>query len=300
MKKSFISFALISLIVWTSAQAGSIYDPFLTGGDYSLGQYTNDVALGGQNPTISGFTGAWPTDASSTPPNTLVTNSGLTYATGSISLGLGGAVRQQSVGSDTDVYTGLRSTTGLATRTGNGEVWFAGLFRADSDNSGDDFNYISVNPDAGTFGFGILGGGDSVNRFYVNGATITGTDYTSGTTALFIVRLSVTNFNASATAEVLDFWINPTDSSSVAQLNATAQATATQGTNITIGTWLGTGLSMGVSFNTSSGQGRVVDELLAADTLADLNALIAIPEPSALTLAGLGLLGLLVLRRRFR
>ncbi|MCG8584400.1 MAG: hypothetical protein MI757_06785 [Pirellulales bacterium] len=168
------------------AEAVLIHDPFLSGATPANGEYAVGADLGGTSPTVSGFSGAW---SNSDPGELITTASGLNYTSGSVSVGSGGAVIQGNTNFDTTSST--RATTLPNTQTGPGEIWFAALFKADTDNAGTDRNQIGLTFDSspsGTLTFGILD-----LSFFGNGATLSGDNYAAGTTALFLGRMTVTN-----------------------------------------------------------------------------------------------------------
>jgi len=152
--------------------------------------------------------------------------------------------------------------------TGPGELWFAGLISM-TDNSGTDYNYLRFLFDSS--------GGTAVtvglldNQFVANGSTggFSGTQYTAGTTALIVGKMTVTS-TGNSTNETFDFWFNPTDATSEASLTGTAEGTIlAKGINAINGDWgsvtIATHMS-GSNLNT-----WYQDEIRVAESLAGLN-----------------------------
>jgi len=300
---------LVSAAGFSASAAVLVHEPFLSGSNPAAGEYAAGADLGGANPTVAGFSGAW---GSTDSGEMLTVGSGLTYAAGSISVGSGGSVSQGNTNFD-NTNTSRGTTLGDTITSNGAERWFAALVKAGSDNGDDDSMLVSLDfdttSDAGTspFEFGILN-----TDFYANGATVSGSSYSLGSTALVIGRATVGDPSASSSTsagiESIDFWFNPTDSSSVSALTSTAAATATDGHNIAFdGQW--GGLVAGIEMTTSADQNRMVDEIIVADSLADLNSVITpsndngdgapvVPEPMTAGLACLGLAAAGMRRRR--
>ena len=291
----------------TAHGAVLLHDPFLSGNSPAAGEYADAAALDGSNPVVTNFSGAWSVPGPAQDQGDLVTTSqGLTYSAGSISVGSGGAVTQAN--SSFDAGNSTRQTIFTNSNPNPGTVWFAALFKADSDNSNTDDNFVVFDPDtdgnsSNQIAFGIRDLG-----FYANGGAISGTDYAAGTTALVVGKLEVVQTGSSGNGdELLSFWFNPTDASTELALTSTAQATATANGNYTFQGW--GGYSFELDLNTSANQGRYIDEIMLGETLADLNSILspsnggdntpAVPEPMS---AGLALAGLaaVTLRRRSR
>ena len=270
----------------TTADAAIIaHDPFLSGATPANGDYVAGADVRGQNPTVTGFSAAW---AGTNTRRVDSTSAGLTYDVGSIDFGTGGAL-----------IRGANSSTGPQNvrRVSNdpeadvtGDMWFAFLLKAGSTSAGE--------PMIATLGFDGSNARDEADmgfsgtNFTLEGNTI-GT-VTAGVTNLFIGRLTVTGTGGGPTLETVDLWINPTDSSSVAQLAATSDIATQYSKDIVFEAW---GFErVQITATGAQNSGNQFDELIVADTLDDVNSIIAVPEPASLALLGLG--GLMLLPRR--
>jgi len=185
------------------------------------------------------------------------------------------------------------STVGTDDNTGPGELWFAGLISM-TDNDGTDFNYFRFQFDSAgqnPVTFGLLD-----NQFAAGDSTagFIGTQYTAGTTALVVGKMTVTS-TANGTDETFDFWFNPTDATSEATLTSTAQGTILDKEINAINSDWGS-VTIGADMRGSNLNTWYQDEMRVGDNLSDLNL---VPEPSTYALfAGLAVLSMVIYRRR--
>jgi len=272
-----------------TADATLIHDPFLSGTTPGNGEYADGARLDSANPTVTGFSGAWsdPTDRLDT------TASGLTYAAGNISVGAGGSVIRRSDGGGTGTSNYSRTVTG-STSTDPGEAWFAMLVKAGQNDAGEVMT-VAFDFDADTGGTDALVAGYAAGSFSLQGSSVGSID--TGETNLIIGRLTVVQTGTSGDGdEIIDFWVNPTDVSSAAQLTATAEYTSQSAGNYAFDTWGAGGVT--IAAGGTVGSGNQVDEIMFADSLSDLQGGVLIPEPASLALLGLGSLLILGGRRR--
>jgi len=280
-------FASISLLSASALSAATLYtDSFLIGGTPAAGEYSDGSDLNGQNPTLPNASSAWSGNSAAD----TVSGIGLSYSSGLINVvGSGGAVRQSNFNNDE-----VTRTTDLTdSQSDPGERWFAALVSMSAFDGSTDGIGVAFKNDSGsnsTVGMGLSNG-----EFQINGSTFGSGLYTLGTTALLVGKLEVVS-TGNGTTEIWTVWANPGDSSSEAQLTATSLASDTQNTNVINGPW--GALDVEVDLLGSGGSNnQIVDEIYVTDSLAELNDILAIPEPSSLLLLSLAA-GLCLLVRR--
>jgi hypothetical protein len=255
------------------------------------GAYTDGASLSGQGPAVTNFTGSW--DGHSD-PNTVST--GLTYSKGSVEIGSGGSVNGLSTFRNN--ITNSRATTFTDNKAAAGERWFAALIQHGADLTSGDETFVQFT--IGSAGPNSLDIGLDENKFTVQGTGISsGTDYQAGTTALMVARVQV-GLPGDGDESTVTAWLNPGDLSSEVQLDATSDARIdTVADLLSFGAtdWgtLDVGINWKGSGGTAAGVQRHVDEIIVADSLADMQTVL-IPEPASLALLGMG--GLMLLRRR--
>jgi len=265
--------------------------------EIGIGGYTDGDSLSGQGPANPPATGNW---SGSTAAQTQ-TGAALSYSSGLIDIaGAGGGVKQTAF----DNASITRGTTLADDISTGGERWFSALVSMDSFGGSSDGIGVMFNSrvaQGNLTGMGLVDG-----RFvrYFGGTTPAPVvfddsgDYTLGATALLIAKLTVTGTGGGVN-ESWQVWANPTDSSSEAQLTSTAVASTSTSGTLFGGDW--GGLDVSVRLTGSGGSNdQLIDEIYVADSLASLNTVIAIPEPSTVALLGLGIMGGLIyaVRRR--
>ncbi len=176
------------------------------------------------------------------------------------------------------------------------EFWFATAFQYVSGNTSHDLTFTGGSVTA--VGFRIDGSGDvsilaSDNGGASNTWHSTGVTSVTDGTYLMLARGTLGNtFDASGvTNSVVDFWFNPSDTSSVGALGA---ASWTTGADSKFGR---ASQSITGVLAQPSQQGRI-DEIRAATSLQEVVTLV--PEPHPAILGGAGLALLMMLRRRWR
>ena len=261
-------------------------DSFLSGTTPADGEYVAEADVRGQNPTVTGFSAAW---AGTNTRRVDSISAGLTYDVGSIDFGTGGSLIRTTAIASTGSQN-VRRVSNDPEANVTGEMWFAFLLKAGS-TSGSESMIATLGFDGSNAldeaDMGFLG-----TNFTLEGNTI-GT-VTAGVTNLFVGRLTVTGTGGGPTLETVKIWINPTDSSSEAQLNTTSAITSQYSKDIVFGAWGFERVQIAAAGAQTSG--HQFDELIVADTLDDVNSIIAVPEPASLALLGLG--GLMLLPRR--
>ena len=166
----------------------------------------------------------------------------------------------------------------------SGQIYYSFLFNASVVDSANTY-FTAMNPGATAPG----GGADAIDAYYYSSGKMevranaqsasagTGTALTLGTTYLIVEEIDLD-------AKTASLWLNPTPGAAAPTATATLSGiTATAVDN--------------VGFKTQAGTGTfVVDNLLIGTTWADVTPL-GVPEPATFALAGLGMLGLVFVRR---
>jgi len=180
------------------------------------------------------------------------------------------------------------------TASAGDEFWFAGLIQLNSltfnNSTGFSFsNGQSVN----NMGFFINSSGDVILNASDNGGAAssidTGEDITATGTYLFLSRATIGAGPDSDKQSTVDFWFNPTDTSSVAALGA---ATFSTGADSKIGRSTGAYSSVSVNFGSENER---VDEIRFGESLVDV---VGVPEPGTFALVGIAFGTLLLIRRQ--
>ncbi len=281
--------AALAGLVTASASAGLIYEPFLSGNTPANGEYADAAPLKTANPTVTGYTDAW---GGTNTQRLDTTSAGLTYTAGSISLGSGGsAIRGTNTSTGTQNTTRVANGTTVSGTTVSGEeAWFAFLINMGSVAANESLTAnFTLDSSVINMNAGIADGNLKLQGVTMGAAV-------ANTTYLMMARLDIPGGNGAI--ESVQYWINPTDSSSIAQLTATALYTyTTVDGNYVHGSWGYNNLTLIVTGAHTSG--NRIDEIMVGSTLADLNSVLvstSIPEPASLALLAMG--GLLILGRR--
>lgn len=294
MKISYNKIALPVLLVSlaSAAHAAVVFDSFLTGGVAASGQY-NTGALIGQNPTLSGFSGAWATPSSAT---VTVGASSLAFSNSSGSVNTAGGAVTVTTGrvmrdlgtvlnvQPTTPYTRYVSFLLQNSVSGDSAAYRAvEFFQAGSTNQGTrTFQLGLSNTDFGTLNYGFrLSNSDALRGNL--GSANTGVN-------LFVVRFDFANGNDTVTV-----WMNPSNLGSEAGAGAGVSVSGALLTSnigrVSLASFGGTASTMGL------------DELRIGDTWSEVVNFTAapIPEPSSFAaLAGCAAVGCAMLRRRRR
>lgn len=295
MKKLILPF--LSLIVMISSTSAA---PIVS---YSFTEppYTFGTDLAGQQ--------SWTGATGYVADNIIISSTGLTNP--GMQGETGGAIMGIANFSEGNSSVLLGPNTSTATETGAGERWFAALLSL-THNGGSDQNFVRLNidtqtdPSATGFVFGLVGEGAIGTYTFRTGLNtgasatttgFTGTQYVGGTTALVVGRVTVTS-TGGGTPELLEFWLNPTDATSVTTLTNTAQGMVSRNDlSVVFGNW--GGVSVGADMLGSGPGNYMQDEIRVGTALSDLN-LTAIPEPSTWALLSLSLTAAIALHRRRR
>jgi len=282
------------------------YEPFASGGDPSAGAYGDGVPLNNANPTNPPFTGAW-----NNPTSRLQTTAaGLSYtlADGTVfgSLDTGSVIRRSDTGgTGVQVHSRLADQgTSINTPT---DLWVGFLIRPGSTASGEVLLAgFHLGGAAHGRAFAGFSGGDLVAGF-TNGTSPGLTSIGSavaGETYLFVGHLEVIQTgNHTDGPEYFTWYVNPTDLSSPAALEATSLYTYDFTGNLIFQEYGFGGLYLRASG--VLGSGNMVDEAMVGFTLADILSLgtpapaePVIPEPGSALLALTGVAAILLRRRR--
>jgi hypothetical protein len=186
-------------------------DPFATGADPSTGQYTSGVSVGGQNPTIPGFTGGWnvQNNGNTGGAGNVVSATSLSYSSSGY-VTSGGSVTQVS---DNGRYTRLFGANPFA--TDNTTIYMSFLMQSSS-NSGYaavELNNSNWDDNTRSFQLGISSfgdfGGTSNYAFRVNNSGSLVGDFGSFDTSahLFVVKFVLSN---AALGDSVTAWMDPT------------------------------------------------------------------------------------------
>lgn len=183
------------------------------------------------------------------------------------------------------------------TSAGAGDTfWLAGLIQYNNAvPSGED--PLTITFQAGVvndWGFGIDDGGNVLLIGSDDGGATAGHDtgadiVADGSTYLFLSRATLGS-GTSPSNSTIDFWFNPSDTSSVAALGAVTFST---GADSKIGRDSETYSSL--NFALGGSPGVRADEFSFGDDLVDV---VGVPEPGTLALVGIALGALAVIRRR--
>jgi hypothetical protein len=186
-------------------------DPFATGADPSAGQYTSGASVGGQNPTIPGFTGGWIIQNNGNTGGTgnVVASTSLSYSSSGY-VTSGGSVAQQS---DNGRYMRLFGSNPFA--TDNTTIYMSFLMQSSS-NSGYaavELNNSNWDDNTRSFQLGISSfgdfGGTSNYAFRVNNnGSLVGDFGSFDTNAhLFVVKFVL---SSAALGDSVTAWMDPT------------------------------------------------------------------------------------------
>lgn len=283
---------------------------------FDTATYTAGDDIVGQN--------AWTGDAGYVADNVTVNATGLTHANvlGATDGSLNGTVSFSSGGQGWAIGPTVGTDSALGNST---QYWFSALMSLVG--NGDSAESVVVNlsfdsASTGGFVFGLTSSGaggsgssdgygfvagaqatNSGNLNYISGDGFIGDPFTyvGGDTILVVGRMTVVDANASGAVEdgkeILDYWINPTNTTDAASIAATAEATMQQQDfSLLNGLW---GSVRAGAVMSGSGVGEsYVDEIRVGTSVADLG-LATIPEPSsyALLLGLVAMAGVCVRRR---
>jgi len=182
------------------------------------------------------------------------------------------------------------------TASAGDEFWIAGLIDLTtlSLDGSTGFNFSNTQS-VNSWGVTVNSSGDVLLNVSDNGGAAanrdTGVDITATGTYLFLSRATIGAGGDSDKQSTVDFWFNPTDTSSVAALGA---ATFTTGADSKIGRSTGSYTSVSASFGSDFAR---VDELRLGESLVDV---VGVPEPGTLALMSLAGFSVLFFRRRLR
>jgi hypothetical protein len=160
--------------------------------------------------------------------------------------------------------------------------------------------FIGFSDDSGTAGEADLvlryrngTGATSADQTLVNGAG----NSTAGQTYLVVAQV---NINSSGSTDQVNYWVNPADLNSVADLNSTSLASGTLNTFSYQGASTGVGDFTRLNYSALNWNGDATfDEQRLGTTLASI-APTAVPEPSSMILLGAGSIAALAVRSRRR
>ena len=169
----------------------------------------------------------------------------------------------------------------------SGQVWYSFLFNAATVNSANNY-FTALNPGVAT----PNGSSDAINAYYYadghirvranaqSAAAGTGPVLTLGQTYLIVEMIDLT-------AKTASLWVNPTIGASAPTATATLSGiTATAVADV------------GFKTQTAAGGPFLVDNLLIGTSWTDV--VVPVPEPSTFVLGGLGMFGLILVRRMRR
>jgi hypothetical protein len=198
------------------------------------------------------------------------------------------SLQEDLSGNELEIINGAAQTSiaTFATQT-SGQIYYSFLFNATAVNSANNY-FTAMNPGATTPG----GSADAIDAYYYSSGKIevraaaqsatagTGTALTPGTTYLIVEEIDLT-------AKTASLWIDPASSSFGTLTPPTAIATLSGLTATAID-------NVGFKSQTAAGGPFYIDNLLVGTTWADVTPT---PEPTTCVLGGLGLLGLVLVRR---
>lgn len=278
MKRLSLVLVGVGCMLFQSAQATYL---FQEGFNYTAGTF-----LGANANPGTGYT--WGTGSSATME---IASGNLTYTDGGGSLyNLGGGELQNTWGggtasSDINVFGNVTS----------GTLYYSFLLDVTTAPTANSYltalNAGTTTPggstDAINLTFGSIAGGGSF-RFGVRGSgasavyTPTATPYALNTTYLVVLGY---NWNGGVLANNVNLWIDPTVGGSMPTATLTLAATT-----------LATGIdNVGFKVQSTPSGAFDIDNLLISQDWADV--VVAAPEPGTFALAGLGMLGLILVRR---
>jgi MYXO-CTERM domain-containing protein len=260
-------------------------DPFLTGGSgYTVG------GVSGQNPTVTGFNGAW---GNVDGPGGTISSTPISYTapTGYVETSGAGTLSQ---GNDYRSFRAFSSGVTSAFGATSGTLYISFELQLAGGVSGYQAAEISTTPDGYRFlQVGYSSAGDFANTtdfgITVNNTangTTTGTFGAADSNAhLFVLQLNL----ASGANDTLNAWEDPT---------SLAGSAPTGGNEVSLSGFSVNGAINEFSLGSFIGSGSMdteLSEVRMGDTLADVAA---VPEPSVAHLALLGFGALFLIRRR--
>jgi hypothetical protein len=264
---------VLTLLPAVNAQV-LVNDPVLTGGTPN---YTVGATLAGQNPTVTGFNGAW----SGAQGGVLSTS--LSYSDPNYAAPTGGAFTSPNA---QRVYRSFDATTASALSSTANDTVYMSLLANFSGGLGA-WNYAAfelgdaTDTDAGrSLAIGIDGSVPGNFMYSLGGGTKTSLGVASDSnTHLFLVEL---NLSSTPNSDSVTMWVDPT-------LGGVGDPSG----GVTVS---GLHLNAMQTFGIGSGAaGNQFDEIRLGTTLASVTA---VPEPATFALAGIGLAGLMIFRRR--
>lgn len=274
----------LTLQALASSSSGAIvaYDGFVAGDSNAEGEYVPGAdsrhLFTGQDPTLTGFTGAW-TEANNarfelgTSPI-----SSLAYSDGTNSLVTSGnaAFREFNNG----VSSRALNVAGL--NGDNTTTYFSFLLKLDDATA---LGRVEFSESASSFGTGIRIRTDGSNFIASAASSSTTLAATDTNTHLFVWKVDF-----GATTDAWSLWVDPTDLTT--ETTATLSGVSGTGTgNINL-----THLVLMRETGGTAGNGFIVDEIRIGESWADVTP---VPEPSTFALyAGMMALAGLMLRRR--
>lgn len=266
---------ILAVVPAATAQSTIGNDPFLTGatpanGEYSVGSLT------GQNPTVSGFSGAWSGGGGN------VSSSSLSYSNPNYAAPSGGSIVTAAANR---FYRGMDATLSSDLSTSaNGIVYMSFLAKFAGGTGG--WGYAALELGTGaldtTKALAIgIDSGVSGNFMYQldNGAKVSLGTARDANTHLFLVEF---NLSSSASSDSVTMWVDPT----LGGVGDPSGGTTVSGFNLFDINDLRIG---------SGAANNSFDEIRFGTTLSSV---IAVPEPASLSLLGIGALGILAFRRK--
>jgi hypothetical protein len=276
MKKTYL-LTLAAALCAASANAAIVaYDGFVTGTDPSAGEYTVGTSvLGGQNPTVTGWTGQWNLGTG----NGNILSAGLNY-TGLTTTG--GAVQSEG-----NARFGRDLTTAFSNST-SGTFYMSVLIQVTAVNTSYrsfELHNGGLSDENRTLQIAVGEGATGSNfALRINNDDTKKIDLGANDTAvnLFVMKF---DFSTSSNSDTVTLWRNPED--------LTSESGSTIDANLT-------GFDMQFNITSlarfSSGGVILMDELKIGQTWADVAA---VPEPSTFALlGGFVALGICLVRRR--